>query len=396
MLRGMRSPVLLVALAAACGGTSAGPTDAGPAGPDAGPAGPDAGPPWLQAPAILVPGVGVANMECRDAVCPHNENTDLFVFHGAIYLVHRTALSQILGPNSSLRVYKSTDGGGNFNLLAVLPAPDGRDLRDPCFYVAGGKLAMKAVTRLPVVSARDSGVDTITVGTISDEGTSWSPFAPLAPETWTFWRVREHAGVLYAAAYEDGDKSIKLFTSQDGMAWSAGPVIYDNAADTVLEAEIVFMPSGRMLVFFREDGTAAELYGNVGRLRTRVCWAEAPYTTFSCPQELSPYRLDGPVAFFHGSRLFVLARKHFIEPEDRKRTALYELGGNLEGGPLTITELGTVPSAGDTAYGGFADTDADHGVITWYSSDIAVDDPWSRALLDAADIWKAHIDFTKL
>jgi len=38
-----------------------------------------------------------------------------------------------------------------------------------------------------------------------------------------------------------------------------------------------------------------------------------------------------PVAFFDGRRLFVVARKHFIETAGRKRTALYELTGDLDG-----------------------------------------------------------------
>jgi hypothetical protein len=375
---------------AACG------SDGALALPDAPPAGADAGPAWLAGPEILVPGVGLTNEECRGAVCPHNENTDLITWKGAIYLVHRTALSQILGPNSSLRVYRSTDKGQTFDLQAILPAPSDRDLRDPCFYVAGDKLVIKALTRLPVGSTRDSNVDTITVGTTSTDGAAWTPFAPLAPATWSFWRVRERGGVFYAAAYEDGDKSIKLFTSPDGATWTAGPVVYDVAADTPLEPEILFMPSGRMLVFFRLDGTTEELLGNFGRLRTQVCWAEAPYTSFSCPQQLAGVRLDGPVAFFHGARLFVVARKHFIEPADRKRTTLFELGGDLEGGPLTITDHGDLPSAGDTAYAGVADIDADRAVVTWYASDLSEDAPWARAILDASDIWKATIDFRKL
>src|SRR5262249_37822088 len=161
----------------------------------------------------------------------------------------------------------------------------------------------KALTRLPVMKPRDTDVDTITVGTTSSDGVSWTPLAPIAPETWSFWRVREHAGTFYAGAYEDGDQSIKRFSSTDGLAWTPGAVTYEVPADTPLEPEIMFMPSGRMLVFFRLDGTDIEILGNIGRLRTQVCWAEPPYSSFTCPQQLDGVRLDGPVAFFQGSRL---------------------------------------------------------------------------------------------
>ena len=37
------------------------------------------------------------------------------------------------------------------------------------------------------------------------------------PEMWSFWRVKDDAnGVHYTAAYEDGDKSVALFSSTDG------------------------------------------------------------------------------------------------------------------------------------------------------------------------------------
>src|SRR5215831_1885651 len=119
-------------------------------------------------PHVIVDGLHTTGTDCTTEICPHNENTDLTVFDGATYLVHRTANSQILGPNSSLRISRSDDHGRTWNLLAVLPAINGRDLRDPCFYVIDGKLAIKALTRLPMSSFRDTGVDTIAVGSIYD------------------------------------------------------------------------------------------------------------------------------------------------------------------------------------------------------------------------------------
>ena len=208
--------------------------------------------------------------------------------------------------------------------------------------------------------------------------------------------MRQHAGVYYSAAYQDGDLSVRLFTSTNGESWTMGPEIYGVAADTPLETELVFMPSGRMLALMRVDGNDTEYLGNSGRLRTVVCWSTAPYTSFACPQVLDGVRLDGPVAFFHGARLFVVARKHFIETYNRKRTTLYELGGTLEGGPLTVIDHGDFPSAGDTAYAGVADVDADHVAVTWYSSDIVADEPWVLAMFRATDIRAATIDFTRV
>jgi hypothetical protein len=353
---------------------------------------------WLSDAHVIVDGYHSDATDCRAVICPHNENTDLTVFGGATYLVHRTAISQILGPNSSLRISRSDDHGRTWNLLAVLPAINGRDLRDPCFYRIGDRLALKALTRLPVASLRDSDVDTIAVGAVSpDGGQTWSPLAPIGPEMWSYWRIRDDAaGVHYAAAYEDGDRSVSLFSSVDGTSWTRGAQIYGHAEDTPLETELVFVPSGKLLALVRMDGTDQELLGNVGRLRTKVCWAAPPFSSWDCSRELDGVRLDGPVAVFHGKRLFVVARKHFIEPEQRKRTALYELTGDLDGGDLAIVEHGELPSAGDTAYAGVAPIDRDRVLVTWYSSALPPDDSWARAVFGASDIWQATIDLSRL
>src|SRR3954451_18806085 len=75
----MRSGVVLVVLAA-CGASNH--------------------PGWLSDARVVVDGVHADASDCRTQICVHNENTDLTVFDGATYLVHRTATSQILGPNS--------------------------------------------------------------------------------------------------------------------------------------------------------------------------------------------------------------------------------------------------------------------------------------------------------
>ena len=353
---------------------------------------------WLSDARIVTDGNHAVATDCRTQICRHNENTDLTAFDGATYLVHRTALSQILGPNSSLLVSRSDDHGKTWSRLAVIPALAGRDLRDPAFYRIGDRLAIKALTRLQVTSLRDSNVDTIAVASVSnDAGRSWSPLVPIGPPTWSFWRIRDDAqGVHYTAAYEDGDRSVALFASSDGTRWSPRATIYSRAEDTPLETELVFVPSGKLLALVRLDGSDAELFGNAGRLRTKVCWAAPPFTSWDCSRELRGVRLDGPVAFFHGERLFVIARKHLLEPESRKRTAIYELTGDLDGGELAITERGELPSAGDTAYAGVAPIDRDRVLVTWYSSPIAADDSWIVGVLGPTDIWQATLDLSQL
>jgi hypothetical protein len=137
------------------------------------------------------------------------------------------------------------------------------------------------------------------------------------------------------------------------------------------------------------------LLGDEGPLRTKICWSNPPYEGFDCPQEFDDQRFDGPLSFFVNQRLFVVARRH-LEGTGKKRTSLFELTGNLEGGPLAYTYWGDFPSAGDTSYAGIAFTDPTHAAVSWYSSDLAEDEPWLLGMADLSDIWLGQLDFTKL
>jgi hypothetical protein len=383
--------VALVAVPACSSSSDAGQT------PDTTP-----GNPTVQATAIFAHAESDQVVNCTSALCRHNENTDLIRWNGAIYMVHRTAVGQVLGPNSSLRIFRSTDEGQTFALTAVIPAPQGplsaddqgakgRDIRDPCFYIAGDRLYIKALARLPVASTRDSDVDTRTLYVSTADGTAFSPWAQMAPGGFSFWRIKKQGDTYYAAAYADGDAANTLFTSPDGVTWTQGTTFYSNAADTPLEPEVVFLPSGKMLVYFRMDGDDNHLIGT-SDLHTRVCWSDAPYTSFDCSQQITGQRLDGPVDFLVGNRLFIVARKHLGE-SGRKRTALFEVTGNLEGGPIDVVERAEFPSAGDTAYASVVPLANGHWLTTWYSSDITDDLPWALALAEGTDIWRGEIVF---
>lgn len=360
------------------------------------PASAGARPRWLVGAKIIV-SADLGGQNCRTGVCKHNENTDLALWHGAIYFVHRTANSQILGPNSSLRVYRSLDHGRTFQLRAVIPAPAGRDIRDPCFYAVGKRLFIKAITRLPGFALRDQHAGSVSVETHSSDGRRWSATRAIGPFGWGFWRVVQRHGVYYSTAYEDGDLRIVLYHSVDGLRWAAGPQVYGVAADTPLEAELAFSPSQRfMLALVRMDGNDVDLLGYQGRLRTKVCWARVPFSRFSCPQTLNGVRLDGAVAFYWGRRLFVIARKHLRGAGVRKRTALYEITGRLEGGPIKIHEWGELPSAGDTSYAGVAPLGGSRFLVTWYSSPLRGDPSWLIGFTGPTNIWKATVDLSRL
>jgi hypothetical protein len=92
-----------------------------------------------------------------------------------------------------------------------------------------------------------------------------------------------------------------------------------------------------------------------------------------------------------GPRTQQLAAGHY-----RKRTALYELRGNFEGGPVSIREWGELLSAGDTSYAGVAPLGGSRFLVTWHSSPLAGDPSWLEGFQGQTDIWQATLDLSKL
>jgi hypothetical protein len=102
------------------------------------------------------------------------------------------------------------------------------------------------------------------------------------------------------------------------------------------------------------------------------------------------------VAFYYGQRLFVIAREHLRGPGIRKRTALYEITGNLEGGRIGIRKWGEFPSAGDTSYAGVVALGAGRFLVSWYSSPLKGDPSWIEGFAGPTNIWEATIDLSRL
>ena len=98
----------IVLLSAACGSSSYDPHPALPA--------------WMDDAHVFVSGHDLEEVQdCRNLICRHNENVDMIKWNGAYWLVHRTARSQVLGPNSALHVYRSDDGK-SYSPYAIMPA----------------------------------------------------------------------------------------------------------------------------------------------------------------------------------------------------------------------------------------------------------------------------------
>ncbi len=244
-------------------------------------------PPWLTSAQIVVSGETTNNTDCTTGVCRHSENTDLINWQNAIYLVHRTAESQVLGPNSSLRISKSTDGGQTFTLQAIIPALPTRDIRDPAFYVVGDKLYIKTLTRLPVISTRDTGVDTIAQGTSTTDGVHWSAARAHRPGDVELL-AHQAAGrrLLLGGVPRRRPERLPLLVARRRHLDRRAPT---STPSRPTRRSRPSSPSCRRASSWRWcawTATDAELLGDVRPPADQVCWADPPYSSFACPADL--------------------------------------------------------------------------------------------------------------
>ena len=228
--------------------------------------------------------------------------------------------------------------------------------------------------------------------------TTWTPLAPIGPETWSFWRIKDDAAACTTAPpTKTATRACGCSRSTDGLAWTMGAPIYDVAADTPLETELVFMPSGQLLALVRMDGTDDELLGNVGRLRTKVCWADAAVRELRLPADArrrAPRR-PGRVA----------PRRSAVR---RRAQALHRGRRSQAHGALRDHRRARRRRAGDRRARRAARrratrrTRASRRSTTIASSspgtraDLAEDGPWARAILGPTDIWQATINLSRI
>jgi hypothetical protein len=156
------------------------------------------------------------------------------------------------------------------------------------------------------------------------------------------------------------------------------------------------MDDGRMLVTARLEGERAWHQGSPDAA-TLLAVAGPPYTAWTKTVSKTT-RLDGPVLFRHGGRIYAVGR---FDPEGydawyhqsslfgRKRTALYEVREDA------LIRLSDLPSAGDTAYAGVVLADG-YLYVSYYSSDIERDYPWYLGLVTDSHVLMARIPLERL
>jgi hypothetical protein len=318
----------------------------------------------------------------------HNSNTDLIFWRGHFLLVHAASPYHMGTSRSRLVVRRSRDARA-FEALAELRVP-GKDIRDPKFAVIGERLFLYALTNEGFYATPSR-----TVLSTSEDGVDWTPFEPVEPAGWLFWRPKTRDGrTWYVPAYWHEHGESVLLRSSDGRAWERVSRIWRGDAND--ETDVEFLPDGRLLATARLEVTPDSLRGNPDAA-TLLAVAEPPYQTWSY-RKSQVTRLDGPALFSHAGRVFAVARhqpgrRGFLtglgSSFARKRTSVYLVT------PDRLVRLSDFPSAGDTSYAGVVLQDG-HLYADYYTSDIRRDYPWLLGMLLRSDIRMARVPLDAL
>lgn len=319
----------------------------------------------------------------------HNSNTDMILWHGDFLLIHDTRPFHLGSPDARLVVRRSRDGRA-WEELARLQVP-GKDIRDPKFAVIGGKLFLYALPNTGIAATPEG-----TVLATSDDAIHWTPFEPIEPAGWLFWRPKSNDGgkTWYVPAYWNGHGKSVLLRSTDGRAWEQVSVIHEGDGND--ETDIEFLPDGRLLATARLEITPDTLLGNYDG-QTAIAVAAPPYTEWTTARSRLT-RLDGPNLFSIDGTTYAVAR---YQPDpngfftrmggalSRKRTAIYRVE------PDRLVRLSDLPSSSDTSYAGVAVRDGALWV-DYYTSRIDRDWPWLVGMLSRSDIRMARIPLDSL
>ena len=318
----------------------------------------------------------------------HNSNTDLLHWRGSFWLVHAASPWHLGSPDCRLRLWRSADAR-RFEPVAELRMP-GEDIRDPKLAEIGGRLFLYA---FPNKGRR--ALPYTTIYSVSEDGIHWSPFEAIAQPGWLFWRPKSRDGITwYVPAYWHEHGRSRLFSSQDGIHWSAVSDIHEGDAND--ETDLEFLPDGRMLVTARLEGRADPPLGSADAC-TLLAGAMPPYRTFS-KRRSTVTRLDGPALFAHEGAILAVAR---FQPGGRG--PLTQLGGVLSRKRTSLflveedrlVRLTDLPSAGDTSYAGVVVRD---GALfaSYYTSDVTRDPAWVLGMFLPSEIRMARVGLASL
>jgi hypothetical protein len=368
---------------------------------------------WRQ----VVPGPGLPSAVTTYA---SNNNLDVILHGGALYLAFRTAPTHFASAETLIQVVRADDPERHETWVHEATFALGRDAREPRFFEVGGRLHLYVATLGSDLVAFEPGQ---TLGwTRSAEG-AWIGPRTVFDDGRILWRARTIEGQLYATAYLGGDKmyaqitegrvddvemEVLLLTSDDGDTWRGvdpdRPVVLRGGAS---ETDFAFDEHGDLYAVSRNET------GDESGFGSRLCRAPAADpANWTCLARSDPHKYDSPLVFRQGRHIYLIARfnpagAYDLEPgapvtlerwwrnewtysSTPKRTALY----GYDTAKMRIVPLDIFPTSGDTAFASAVRLDERRLLVFNYSSDPAVPDmSWIEGQFAGSGIWSAVLTF---
>lgn len=323
--------------------------------------------------AQVVPGPG---LPAAAVVQPANNNLDVIVHGGQVFLAWRTAPTHFASAETEMHVVRATGEGWAFETSIRL----GTDVREPRFLSAGDDLLLYfAVLGADAADFEPQGTMRVERG--KDGG--WT-----APE-WAWadgfiaWRMRWHEGRAYLSGYTGGGEIYDaegapaietwFLASADGRTWA--PVAGDGPVRTGggSETDWAWLDDGSIVAVARNEAGDELGWGS------HVCRADAAdLGAWECVAD--PRKFDSPLVFVEAGRTWLLARRNLSEDgaydlgmrelshaeqtlryqveywATPKRCALWE----VDPSSLQVRFVLDLPSRGDTCFPS-ALRESDHG-----------------------------------
>lgn len=277
----------------------------------------------------------------------HNAFTDLVLYKNNWYCVFREATTH-KSFDGKIRIISSSDLNSWQSSKVFSVEED--DLRDPKFSITSqGYLLLNFNQRF---ENNKNGHYRQSITWLTEDGEKWE--GPYVCEsgigTWR-WSVTWFVNMGYSVGYSGKDRSGTLYITENGKKWF--PYIKNFFPLNSIS------PSETSLVFDNTDSTAYCLLRTDGGSKFAML-GSSPYPYLNWEWIDLKVRIGGPkMVQLDNGMLIAVVRLY----DERERTSVCLIDKDRE----TLTEMLTLPSGGDTSYGGVV-IDENIIYISYYSS----------------------------
>lgn len=325
--------------------------------------------------AEVLPSVEVHNVRQVFDNGEHNAFTDLVAWNGRYWLTFRSCPDgHMVHPTSAILILSSRDAKTWKEEYRF--SVEKRDTRDPHFLIFKENLFVytgtwySGDTTLP----RDQYDVNKHLGYAvwTADGEIWQGPRQLEGTYGHYiWRAAIYGEKAYLCgrrnrghAQVNGERDIiesAMLESDDGLIWKFCSLFQETQGD---ETAFCFSKDGSITAISRRGSATAQLVAST-----------PPYADWT-RKELSEY-IGGPLLTHWGDRWVVGGRRN---TDVGPKTTLYWL---VDGQLHPFAQL---PSGGDNSYPGFVELDADHAIVSWYSSHEKTADGNQKTAIYMADL----------